>query len=81
MGRKIVGDRFDWRGCSAVQFNPEKLSGRATVGSSRMDADGVLINHMSGMSAEEIADMFEVDLEGVKAILAFARSKGLEQAA
>ena len=34
-------DAFDWHGCEAVQFNPDKLSGRATVGATRMDADGV----------------------------------------
>ena len=40
----IIRDLIDWHGCEAVQFDPLKLGGRATVGNTRMDADGVLIN-------------------------------------
>ena len=46
-----------------------------------MDADGILINHMSGMAAQEIAETFEVDLQKVEAILAFARGKDLKEVA
>ena len=74
-------DQFDWRGCSAVEFNPLKLSGRATVGSSRMDADGVLVNFDAGMSAEDIAQMFQVDLEPVKEVIAFALRRRLRATA
>ena len=44
MNKPIFRDLIDWHGCDAVQFDPEKLGGRATVGNTRMDADGVLIN-------------------------------------
>ena len=70
-------DRFDWHGCSAVQFDPKKLSGRATVLDSRLDADTVLLNHQSGMSAEEIVEQFDTDLQAVRTILAFAQAKQL----
>ncbi len=71
MDQPIFKDLIDWHGCDAVQFNPRKLSGRATVGNSRMDADGVLINYESGMTAEQISDDFGISLEATRSILAF----------
>ncbi len=65
-------DLFDWHGCEAVQFDPEKLGGRATVGDSRMDADGILLNFLDGMTAEEISHAFHTDLEAIRIILKFA---------
>lgn len=70
--------QFDWRGCSAVQFDAEKPGGRATVGNTRMDADGVLVNFESGMSAEEISEAFSTDLGAIRTILAFAASRQLK---
>ena len=74
-------DLIDWHGCTAVQFDPLKLGGRATVGATRMDADGVLINYESGMTAEEISEAFSSDLEAVRTIIAFAESKLLKETA
>ncbi len=71
-------DAFDWHGCEAVQFNPDKLSGRATVGATRMDVDGVLSNFDDGLSEEEIAESFQVDLDAVRNIIAFAQSKRMK---
>ena len=71
-------NQFDWHGCPAVQFDPAKLSGRATVLDSRLDADTVLLNHQSGMSAEEIVEQFDTDLQAVRTILAFAQAKQLK---
>jgi uncharacterized protein (DUF433 family) len=76
---KPVYDLFDWRGCSAVQFNPNKLGGRATVGDSRMDADGVLINYEGGMTPEEISEDFGVPLSAVNEILAFSLPKRIKK--
>ena len=71
-------DACDWHGCEAVQFNPDKLSGRATVGATRMDADGVLSNFDDGLSEKEIAESFQVDLDAVRNIIAFAQSKRMK---
>ena len=78
MRKLMFPDKYDWHGCDAVQFNPEKLSGRATVGDTRMDADGVLENYLAGMTAAEIADCFDIDQNAVESILAFAAAKGLK---
>ncbi len=72
---KRLGDVWDWRGCEAVRFDPEKLGGRATILDTRMDADGVMLNYEDGMSAEEISDAFSSDLAAVKTIIAFAVSR------
>jgi len=79
MDRLISKDLIDWHGCSAVQFNPNKLGGRATVGNSRMDADGVLINYESGMTPEEISEDFGVPLSAVQEILDFSLPKRLKK--
>lgn len=74
-------DRYDWHGCEAVQFNPEKLSGRATVEDTRMDADGILDNYLDGLSIEDIVDSYGVNRHAVETILAFAAAKGLKATA
>lgn len=74
-------DKYDWHGCEAVQFNPRKLSGRATVGETRMDADGVLDNYEDGLTVEEIAGSYGVDRRAVETIIAFAVAKGLKATA
>ncbi len=74
-------DLIDWHGCDAVQFDPNKLGGRATVGATRMDADGVLINYEGGLSIDEIVESFGVDREAVETILAFAATRRLQETA
>jgi uncharacterized protein (DUF433 family) len=67
-------DLIDWHGSKAVQFDPEKLAGRATVGATRMDAHGILIHCESGMTPEEISETFNTNLEAIREILAFPLS-------
>ncbi len=70
-------DKYDWHGCAAVRFDPEKLGGRATVLHTRMDADGVLLNYQDGLTIEDIVESFGVDRQAVEEIIAFAEAKGL----
>ena len=81
MDKSEFRDRYDWRGCEAVKFDPEKLGGRATVGSTRMDADGVLINFESGLTVQDIFESFGVGREAVETILAFAASRQMQETA
>jgi|HubBroStandDraft_6_1064221.scaffolds.fasta_scaffold2462006_1 uncharacterized protein (DUF433 family) len=81
MDWQIIQDEFDWRGCRAVQFDPLKLSGRGNVDGTRMFADGVLNCYDDGMSAEEIAEEYELDLQPVREIIAFATAKRLKEIA
>jgi uncharacterized protein (DUF433 family) len=77
----IWEDELDWRGCSAVQFDAEKMGGRATVGAVRMLADWVMDNYDDGMTAEEICEGYGLDLEPVLEIVAYATRVELKQTA
>jgi uncharacterized protein (DUF433 family) len=81
MEKPIFRDLIDWHGCEAVQFDPEKLGGRATVQDTRMDADGVLINYEGGMTVDEIVYSFGVDKDAVEKILAFGVPRRLQATA
>ena len=81
MNQLPTRDKYDWHGCEAVQFNPRKLSGRATVRDTRMDADGILDNFADGLTADEIAETYGVDRTAVEDILAFAAARGLRETA
>jgi uncharacterized protein (DUF433 family) len=81
MDKPRFRDKYDWRGCDAVQFDPEKLGGRATVGNTRMDADGVLINFESGLTVDDIVESFGVERDAVEKILAFAASRQMQEIA
>lgn len=63
---------IDWSDCPIVERDPEKMGGVPTVRAWRLSADSVVENHDDGMSAEEIAPMFHVPLDDVRAILAYA---------
>ena len=81
MDKFIWEDEFDWRGCSAVQFDPLKMGGRGNVDGTRMLADSVLENYEDGMSAEEIAETYHLDLDPVRQIIAFATVARLKASA
>ncbi len=81
MEQGVFKDKFDWHGCDAVQYDPEKLGGRATVGNTRMDADGILVNFDSGMDVDELVYSFGVEREAVEKILAFANAKRMKATA
>ncbi len=81
MEHQLYKDKFDWHGCDAVQYDPEKLGGRATVGNTRMDADGILVNFDSGMDVDELVYSFGVKREAVEKILAFANAKRMKATA
>jgi uncharacterized protein (DUF433 family) len=72
---------IDWSDCPIVERDPEKMGGVPTVRDWRLSADSVVENYDDGMSAEEIAPMFHVPLEDVRAILAYAeKARGRQYA-
>lgn len=74
-------DEFDWRGCEVVQWDPEKLHGRANVAGTRMFADSILENYDDGMTPEEISYTYSTDLPYVIAIIRFAEFSRLKATA
>jgi uncharacterized protein (DUF433 family) len=63
---------IDWSDCPIVERNPEKMGGVPTLRAWRLSADSIVENHDYGASAQEIAEMFEVPLEDVETLLAYA---------
>ena len=63
---------IDWTDCPLVEINPRKVSGTPILKGSRMPADGIVENYTDGMTAEEIAEVFELPADSVRALLAFA---------
>ena len=63
---------IDWTDCPLVEINPRKLSGVPVLKGTRMQADSILQNYRSGLPEDEIAEIFELPADGVRALLAYA---------
>ena len=57
---------MDWSKCPIVEVNPLKVSGTPILKGTRMPADFVVDNFLTGSPVEEIADNFELSLEMVE---------------
>ena len=71
-------DEFDWTGCEVVQWDPEKLHGRANVAGTRMFADFILDFADHGMTEDDIAESYGTKPEQIHALLGFAQTKRLK---
>ena len=78
MEKPMFKDLIDWHGCDAVQFDPERLSGRATVGDTRLDADTLILNYEDGMSVDELHDHFNADKNSIRSVIHFFETKRLK---
>ena len=63
---------MDWTGCRFVESVPDRLSGVPVVVGSRVQANAILIKLDDGISADDVADLFELDENSVRGVLAFA---------
>ena len=70
---------LDWSQCPAVESIPGKVSGAWVFRGTRMPVQTVFENLEAGMSLREIAEVFDVTPEEVRAVLHFA-AKSLEKA-
>jgi uncharacterized protein (DUF433 family) len=61
-----------WSQCEAVESIPGKVSGAWVFRGTRMPVQTVFSNLESGMSVEEITEVFDVTADEVKAVLHFA---------
>jgi uncharacterized protein (DUF433 family) len=64
---------IDWSRCPDVESVPGRCSGAWVVKDSRVIVESCILGNAEDCSAEEIADMFEVPVDVVRRILAFAR--------
>lgn len=63
---------MDWSGCDIVEVVPGKVSGVPILKHSRVPADFVLENHLSGESVDDIAENFGLTPEDIRTVLAYA---------
>jgi len=63
---------IDWDACDLVERVPGKVSGVPILKHSRLPADAIVGNFDHGCTAEEIADMFQMPIDTILAILDYA---------
>jgi uncharacterized protein (DUF433 family) len=68
---------MDWSGCPLVEVVPGKVSGVPILKGTRMPADAIMENFADGLPAEEIAEVFELPADSVRALLSYAAKRNL----
>jgi uncharacterized protein (DUF433 family) len=68
---------MDWSKCALVETIPGKVGGRPVVKGSRVPADTVAESAELGETPEEIAYSYDLDLEDVRDVLAYAAGNAL----
>ena len=63
--------QLDWSQCPAVESIPGKVSGAWVFKGTRMPVQTVFANLETGMSIQEITEVFDVKTEEVEAVVHF----------
>jgi uncharacterized protein (DUF433 family) len=69
-----AGVQIDWSQCPSVEVNRRVQSGAPVLRGTRLPVSAIVDNYDYGMSSAEISEQFQVPLERVEAILAYAKS-------
>jgi len=72
MANLLESPVIDWTDCPLVEINPRKVSGAPILRGTRMPADAIVENYLDGLPAEEIAEVFELPADSVRALLNYA---------
>jgi uncharacterized protein (DUF433 family) len=67
-------ESIDWSECPLVEIKPGVQSGAPVLRGTRMPVDAIVDNFDYGVSITEIVEQFELQVDCVKAILAYAES-------
>ena len=68
-------ETIDWSRCPGVERVPGRQGGAPVFAGTRIPVEAILDNYESGSTVEEIVENFEVTLEQVKAIVAYAAER------
>ncbi len=63
---------MDWSDCPLVESVPDKVSGAPILRGTRMPADAIVENYLSGLRADEIAKVFQLPADSVRDLLVYA---------
>ncbi len=67
-------DKIDWSECPLVEVKQGVQSGAPVLRGSRMPVNAIVDNFDYGVSVPEIAEQFELPLDRVEAVVAYAKS-------
>jgi uncharacterized protein (DUF433 family) len=67
-------EQVDWSRCPLVEVNPRVQSGAPVLRGTRVPANAIIDNFDFGLSETEISEQFQVPLDRIQAILAYAKS-------
>jgi len=63
---------IDWSDCPFVQYDPNYCGGVLVLRAHpRLPVEALIYNHLDGETIEDVAYMFEVDLEQTRAIVQY----------
>ena len=65
---------MDWSSCGEVEQVAGKLSGVPVLKGTCVQADLVLANYKAGLSADEIAEVYDLRPQQVKAVIDYSLS-------
>ena len=63
--------RIDWKQCSVVEMVPGRLAGAPVLKNTRLPVAAILNNYDDGLEPQQVADIFEVAVSDVRAILEY----------
>ena len=69
-----ISEQIDWSQCPLVEANPRVQSGAPVLRGTRLPVSAVVDNFDHGLSEQEVSEQFQVPLDQVQAVLAYAKS-------
>ena len=70
----VTQEKIDWSECPLVEVKAGVQSGTPVLRGTRMPVDAIVDNFDYGVSADEIAEQFEIPADRIEAILNYAKS-------
>ena len=70
----ITEDKIDWSDCPLVEIKQGVLGGAPVLHGTRMPVNAIVDNFDYGVSLPVIAEQFELPLDRIEAIVAYAQS-------
>jgi uncharacterized protein (DUF433 family) len=71
---RVTTETINWADCPLVEIKPGVQSGAPVLQGTRMPVSAIIDNFAYGVSIAEIAELFEIPLEQVQAIVTYAKS-------